>query len=39
MFEAMERGELTAVYVIGENPASSEADMHRARKLLVNLDA
>ena len=37
MFEAMERGELTAVYVIGENPASSEADMHRARKLLSNL--
>ncbi len=38
MFEAMERGELTAVYVIGENPASSEADQHRARKLLENLD-
>ena len=29
MFEAMERGELTALYVIGENPASSEADQHR----------
>ena len=26
MFEAMERGELTALYVIGENPAQSEAD-------------
>ena len=26
MFEAMERGELTAAYVIGENPATSEAD-------------
>jgi formate dehydrogenase major subunit len=38
MFEAMERGELTAVYCIGENPASSEADAHRARKLLGGLD-
>jgi formate dehydrogenase major subunit len=38
MFEAMERGELTAVYCVGENPASSEADAHRAKKLLGNLD-
>jgi formate dehydrogenase major subunit len=38
MFEAMERGDLTSVYCIGENPASSEADTHRARKLLDNLD-
>jgi formate dehydrogenase major subunit len=38
MFEAMERGDLTSVYCIGENPASSEADTHRARKLLANLD-
>jgi formate dehydrogenase major subunit len=38
MFEAMERKELTAVYVIGENPASSEADAHRARRLLEGLD-
>jgi len=38
MFEAMERKELTAVYVIGENPASSEADAHRARELLDGLD-
>ena len=30
MFEAMERGELTACYVIGENPATSEADMDHA---------
>ena len=28
MFHAMERGEMRAVYVIGENPASSEADAH-----------
>jgi formate dehydrogenase major subunit len=39
MFEAMERGELTAVYCVGENPASSEADAHRAKKLLAGLDA
>jgi formate dehydrogenase major subunit len=38
MFEAMERGELTSVYCIGENPASSEADAHRAKKLLDDLD-
>jgi predicted molibdopterin-dependent oxidoreductase YjgC len=38
MFEAMERGELTAVYVIGENPASSEADVQHARHLLEGLD-
>jgi len=37
-FEAMERGDLTAVYVIGENPASSEADKQHAVKLLENLD-
>jgi formate dehydrogenase major subunit len=38
MFEAMERGELTTVYCIGENPVSSEADSQHARKLLENLD-
>ena len=38
MFDAMERGELKALYVIGENPASSEADAHRTIKLLQGLD-
>ncbi len=38
MFEAMERKELTAVYVIGENPAHSEADAAHAKKLLQGLD-
>jgi formate dehydrogenase major subunit len=38
MFEAMEDGELTALYVIGENPAASEADNQRTNKLLSNLD-
>ncbi len=38
MFDAMERGELKALYVIGENPANSEADAHRAIKLLQGLD-
>jgi formate dehydrogenase major subunit len=38
MFEAMERDELTALYVIGENPASSEADGGRAKHLLETRD-
>jgi predicted molibdopterin-dependent oxidoreductase YjgC len=38
MFEAMEHGELTAVYVIGENPAQGEADQTRAVRLLSGLD-
>jgi predicted molibdopterin-dependent oxidoreductase YjgC len=38
MFEAMERGELTALYVIGENPASSEADQHHTIKRLRGLE-
>ena len=37
MFEAMERGELTTLYVLGENPVDSEADRHRAVKLLGGL--
>jgi predicted molibdopterin-dependent oxidoreductase YjgC len=38
MFEAMERGELSACYIIGENPLRSEADTGRARKLLSGLE-
>jgi predicted molibdopterin-dependent oxidoreductase YjgC len=38
MFEAMGRGDLTAVYCIGENPASSEADKDHAVELLRGLD-
>jgi formate dehydrogenase major subunit len=38
MFHGMERGELRTLYVIGENPAQSEADIHRTRKLLAELD-
>ena len=38
MFEAMERGELRTLYVIGENPAQSEADINHTRKLLAELD-
>lgn len=37
MLEAMDRGELTALYVLGENPADSEADRHRALRLLGSL--
>jgi predicted molibdopterin-dependent oxidoreductase YjgC len=38
MFEAMERGDLRSLYVIGENPADSEADAAHARHLLEGLD-
>ncbi len=38
MIDAMESGDLTALYVIGENPAQSEADISRTRRLLEGLD-
>jgi len=38
MFQAMERGDLKTLYVIGENPAQSEADCARAMHLLGRLD-
>ena len=38
MFDAMESGDFKALYVIGENPADSEADQNRAMKLLNGLD-
>jgi predicted molibdopterin-dependent oxidoreductase YjgC len=38
MFNAMEEGELHAIYAIGENPAQAEADQHRAQRLLAGLD-
>jgi formate dehydrogenase major subunit len=38
MFEAMGRGELRALYVLGENPAQSEADVSHAISLLEGLD-
>ena len=38
MFEAMAEGDLRAVYCIGENPADSEADVAKARKLLGDLE-
>ena len=38
MFEAMEAGELTTIFCIGENPADSEADINHARALLSGLD-
>ena len=37
MFDAMERSDITAMYIIGENPAQSEADSARAVKLLEGL--
>jgi formate dehydrogenase major subunit len=38
MFQAMERGEFKSLYVIGENPAHSEADQHHCERLLSDLD-
>jgi predicted molibdopterin-dependent oxidoreductase YjgC len=38
MYDAMERGDLTALYCIGENPAQSEADTHRTIRLLEGLE-
>ncbi len=38
MFDAMERGDLRSLYIIGENPVQSEADGERARRVLGDLD-
>jgi predicted molibdopterin-dependent oxidoreductase YjgC len=38
MFEAMEHGELRALYVLGENPLQSEADQAQTRHRLESLD-
>jgi len=38
MFEAMKAGDLRALYVIGENPAQSEADQQHSTKILEGLD-
>ena len=38
MFESMDHGEMKAVYIVGENPARSEADQTRAVRLLSGLE-
>ncbi len=38
MFDAIERGELKAAYVIGENPVQSEADQKRTKELVRSLE-
>lgn len=38
MFHAMDEGDLTALYVIGENPMNSDPDSHRVERLLRGLD-
>jgi predicted molibdopterin-dependent oxidoreductase YjgC len=38
MYEAMDRGDLTAVYCIGENPVQSEADMELTTRRLSGLE-
>jgi predicted molibdopterin-dependent oxidoreductase YjgC len=37
MFDAMEEGKLSSLFVVGENPAQSEADQNRALRLLGGL--
>jgi predicted molibdopterin-dependent oxidoreductase YjgC len=37
MFDAMEEGRLSSLFVVGENPAQSEADQKRALRLLKGL--
>jgi predicted molibdopterin-dependent oxidoreductase YjgC len=37
MFDAMEEGKLSSLYVVGENPAQSEADQKRSLRLLKGL--
>jgi len=38
MLRAMDRGEMTSLFVIGENPAVSDADSHHVERLLAGLD-
>ncbi len=38
MFDGMDRGDLRSAYIVGENPARSEADQGRAVRLLSGLD-
>jgi predicted molibdopterin-dependent oxidoreductase YjgC len=38
MFDAMERADITAMYILGENPAQSEADSVRTINLLKGLE-
>jgi len=38
MFEAMDRGDLRAVYIVGENPAQSDADLTHVEDALGGLD-
>jgi len=37
MFDAMEEGKLSSLFIVGENPAQSEADQKRALRLLEGL--
>jgi len=38
MLHAMDKGDMTSLFVIGENPAQSDADGHHVEKLLTGLD-
>ena len=38
MLQAMDRGDMTSLFVIGENPAQSDADANHVQKVLRSLD-
>ena len=38
MFEAIDRGEMTTMFVLGENPIQSDADAHHVRHLFDRLE-
>jgi formate dehydrogenase major subunit len=38
MFEAIDRGEMTTLFVLGENPIQSDADAHHVKHLFDKLD-
>ncbi len=38
LWDAIEKGDVRALYIVGENPAVSEADFMRVRRALRNLD-
>ncbi len=38
MFEAVDKGKIKAIYIIGENPALTDPDINHIRKALASLD-
>src|SRR5699024_12195962 len=38
MMQAMDDGQMTSCYIVGENPVQSDADSHEVRRRLLGLD-